>query len=154
MGTKTEGGPSAKLIIEPSKYLWTTSSSCGKSLRLSKQLSIRSQYVSICNHVNAFLTEDRPKFSWRISHPAICKPVPFFDNSKSISAYFPHFFRPLPPTRPALFLPSLPTFNPPERALVGAWKSYLKWEECNPLKVEEKDRATLVSMLTGKRLFG
>ena len=57
-------------------------------------------------------------------------------------------FPPLPPstpTRPALFLPPLPNFNPPERALVGAWKAYLKWEESNPLEVEEKDRATLHS---------
>jgi hypothetical protein len=29
---------SAKLIIEPSKYLWTMSSGCGKSSRLSKRL--------------------------------------------------------------------------------------------------------------------
>ena len=59
-------------------------------------------------------------------------------------------FPPLPPstpTRPALFLPSLPTFNPPERALVGAWKAYLKWEESNPLEIEEKDRATLIGRI-------
>jgi cleavage stimulation factor subunit 3 len=54
---------------------------------------------------------------------------------------------PLTPTRPALFLPSLPTFNPPERALVGAWKAYLKWEESNPLEIEEKDRATLIGRI-------
>jgi cleavage stimulation factor subunit 3 len=47
-------------------------------------------------------------------------------------------------SRPALYLPSLPTFNAAERALVGAWKNYLKWEESNPLELEEKDRPTLI----------
>jgi len=27
---------------------------------------------------------------------------------------------------------------------VGAWKNYLKWEESNPLELEEKDRLTLI----------
>jgi cleavage stimulation factor subunit 3 len=59
-------------------------------------------------------------------------------------------FPPLPPSsnsRPALFLPSLPTFNTNERALVGAWKNYLKWEESNPLEIEEKDKPTLVTRI-------
>jgi cleavage stimulation factor subunit 3 len=47
-------------------------------------------------------------------------------------------------SRPPLYLPALPTFNAAERALVGAWKNYLKWEEGNPLELEEKDRGTLV----------
>jgi cleavage stimulation factor subunit 3 len=61
-------------------------------------------------------------------------------------------FPPLPPSatsRPALFIPSLPTFNPPERALVGSWKTYLKWEESNPLEIEEKDKATLIARVQG-----
>jgi len=60
-------------------------------------------------------------------------------------------FPPLPQSssRPALFLPALPTFNPPERALVGAWKTYLRWEESNPLEIEEKDKATLTSRIQG-----
>lgn len=49
------------------------------------------------------------------------------------------------PARPAIYLPRLPTFNPAERALVGAWKAYLKWEESNPLEIEEKDRATFLT---------
>ena len=59
---------------------------------------------------------------------------------------------PPPPSltaRPTIFLPSLPTFNQPERALVGAWKNYLKWEESNPLEIEEKDKATLVTRIQG-----
>ncbi|KAL0948925.1 hypothetical protein HGRIS_009033 [Hohenbuehelia grisea] len=57
---------------------------------------------------------------------------------------------PLYPPQPAsqatqLVLPSLPTYSPAERALVGAWKAYLKWEESNPLEFEERDRATFVS---------
>lgn len=48
-------------------------------------------------------------------------------------------------SRPSIHLPPAPTFNAAERALVGAWKTYLKWEENNPLEFEEKDKATLVS---------
>jgi cleavage stimulation factor subunit 3 len=44
-----------------------------------------------------------------------------------------------------LFLPSLPTFNTNERALVGAWKNYLEWEESNPLEIKDKDKPTLVT---------
>ncbi|KAF8164707.1 hypothetical protein B0H34DRAFT_793176 [Crassisporium funariophilum] len=48
-----------------------------------------------------------------------------------------------------IYLPALPTFNAAERALVGKWKAYLKWEESNPLEVEEKDRAVLVTRIQG-----
>ncbi|KAJ7050847.1 Suf-domain-containing protein [Mycena amicta] len=44
-----------------------------------------------------------------------------------------------------LSLPAPPSFSPIERQLVGRWKSYLKWEEGNPLEIEEKDKATLIS---------
>ncbi|KAI6155947.1 hypothetical protein BKA82DRAFT_4084195 [Pisolithus tinctorius] len=56
-------------------------------------------------------------------------------------------FPPPPPsssTRPSIYLPPAPTFNAAERALVGAWKTYLKWEENNPLEFEDKDKATQV----------
>ncbi|KAG2111422.1 hypothetical protein BD769DRAFT_1630282 [Suillus cothurnatus] len=33
--------------------------------------------------------------------------------------------------------------------LVGAWKTYLKWEESNPLEFEDKDKATLISRIQG-----
>ncbi|KAF8075815.1 hypothetical protein FPV67DRAFT_1469355 [Lyophyllum atratum] len=56
---------------------------------------------------------------------------------------------PSAPNRPELLLPSLPTFTAGERALVGKWKAYLKWEESNPLEVEDKDRAVLVSRIQG-----
>lgn len=51
--------------------------------------------------------------------------------------------------RPPLYLPALPTFNMAERALVGSWKTYLKWEESNPLEVEDKDKATLITRVQG-----
>jgi cleavage stimulation factor subunit 3 len=51
--------------------------------------------------------------------------------------------------RPAMHLPRLPTFNPGERALVGAWKAYLKWEESNPLEIEDKDRPTFLTRMQG-----
>ncbi|KAI0059336.1 Suf-domain-containing protein [Artomyces pyxidatus] len=55
---------------------------------------------------------------------------------------------PPPPSsssRPTLYLPALPTFNAAERALVGAWKNYLRWEEGNPLEIEEKDKNILIT---------
>jgi cleavage stimulation factor subunit 3 len=50
---------------------------------------------------------------------------------------------------PGLFLPAPPTFTAGDRALVAAWKAYLKWEESNPLELEDKDKATLNHRLTG-----
>ncbi|OSD01936.1 Suf-domain-containing protein [Trametes coccinea BRFM310] len=56
-------------------------------------------------------------------------------------------FPPPPPpknNRPAIWLPRPPTFNPNDRALVQRWRLYLKWEESNPLEIEEKDRTTFL----------
>ena len=46
--------------------------------------------------------------------------------------------------QPPLVLPRVPNFSQNERALVGAWKAYLKWEENNPLELDEKDKGVLV----------
>ncbi len=46
--------------------------------------------------------------------------------------------------RPELFLPSLPSFDPAERSTVGKWKAYLKWEESDPLKIEDKEKPLLI----------
>ena len=46
--------------------------------------------------------------------------------------------------QPPLVLPRVPTFSQNERALVGAWKAYLKWEEGNPLELDEKDKTVLI----------
>ncbi|KAF9236911.1 hypothetical protein BU15DRAFT_76511 [Melanogaster broomeanus] len=61
-------------------------------------------------------------------------------------------FPPPPPSsssRPPIYLPPAPTFNAAERALVGSWKTYLKWEENNPLEFEDKDKATMISRIQG-----
>ena len=58
-------------------------------------------------------------------------------------------FPPTPPVSPRIWLPTLPTFNQGERALVGQWKTYLKYEEGNPLEIEEKDRTTLITRVQG-----
>lgn len=50
-------------------------------------------------------------------------------------------------SRQELQLPQRPTFTTTDRQLVGAWKSYLKWEESNPLELE--DKAVLVARLQG-----
>lgn len=49
--------------------------------------------------------------------------------------------------RRPLQLPHKPLYNPADRALVGAWKQYLKWEESNPLEIE--DKPTLITRLQG-----
>lgn len=57
---------------------------------------------------------------------------------------------PSPPSgsgRPSFNLPRKPTFSPEDRALVGAWKQYLKWEESNPLEIE--DKTVLITRLQG-----
>lgn len=46
--------------------------------------------------------------------------------------------------QPPLVPPRVPTFSQSERALVGAWKAYLKWEEGNPLELDEKDKSVLI----------
>ena len=51
--------------------------------------------------------------------------------------------------RPPIYLPALPRFTAGERSLVGLWKAYLKWEESNPLEIEEKDRSALVARVQG-----
>ncbi|KAJ7468353.1 hypothetical protein B0H11DRAFT_1921220 [Mycena galericulata] len=46
-----------------------------------------------------------------------------------------------------LVLPVLPTFSPEERACVGRWKAYIKWEEGNPLESQGNDLSTLNSRM-------
>lgn len=48
-----------------------------------------------------------------------------------------------------LFLPSVPKFDAADRSLVGKWKAYLKWEETNPLEIEDKDKETLIRRIQG-----
>ncbi|KAH7927101.1 Suf-domain-containing protein [Leucogyrophana mollusca] len=76
--------------------------------------------------------------------------------ARTVLRQLQHHQRPLfpPPAqsssaRPLHYLPPTPTFNPAERALVGAWKTYFKWEESNPLGFEDKDRSTLISRIQG-----
>ena len=54
-----------------------------------------------------------------------------------------------PPPKSENFIPSLPKFDASERALVDKWKAYLKWEEGNPLEIEDKDRSTLITRIQG-----
>ncbi|KAJ3496355.1 hypothetical protein NLJ89_g10496 [Agrocybe chaxingu] len=48
-----------------------------------------------------------------------------------------------------LYLPLLPKFDTSERTLVSKWKAYLRWEESNPLGIEDKDQETLFLQLQG-----
>ena len=52
-----------------------------------------------------------------------------------------------PGKRAPLMLPHKPTYNPADRALAGAWKQYLKWEEGNPLEIE--DRSAFITRMQG-----
>ncbi|KAI0734823.1 Suf-domain-containing protein [Fomitopsis betulina] len=61
-------------------------------------------------------------------------------------------FPPPPPSkssRPPIWLPRPPTFNAGDRALVSRWRQYLKWEESNPLKLDDKDKGNLHARLQG-----
>lgn len=62
---------------------------------------------------------------------------------RELRKYLDQLFPPVPaPTsgeRPPLDLPSKPTYTPSDRSMVGAWKQYLKWEESNPLEIEDKN---------------
>ncbi len=70
-----------------------------------------------------------------INHVATLYP-PSFNNS----------YPPLPDgSNTDIFLPLSPSFDQTERALAGKWKAYLKWEEGNPLEIEEKDRAVFIN---------
>lgn len=66
-----------------------------------------------------------------------------------LNALYPLTPPPSAGARPEIFLPSLPTFNASERTLIGKWKAYLKWEESNPLEIEEKDKSVLISRIQG-----
>jgi cleavage stimulation factor subunit 3 len=68
---------------------------------------------------------------------------------RHVAPLFPAPPSPSTASRPAISLPPIPKFNAPEKALVGAWKNYLKWEESNPLELEEKDRPTLIQRIQG-----
>ncbi|KAF8632394.1 hypothetical protein AX17_004835 [Amanita inopinata Kibby_2008] len=65
------------------------------------------------------------------------------------SLYPPSFNNAYPPlpdgSNTEIFMPLCPTFDLSERALVGKWKAYLKWEESNPLEIEDRDRSVFIS---------
>ncbi|KAK7442965.1 mRNA 3'-end-processing protein rna14 [Stygiomarasmius scandens] len=46
------------------------------------------------------------------------------------------------------YLPIPPSFIASERQHAGRWKAYLKWEESNPLMMEERDKASLQSRIS------
>ena len=59
---------------------------------------------------------------------------------------------PAPPqkgNRPAITLPRTPTFNQGDKALIARWRQYLKWEEGNPLEIEESNRSTFIQRVQG-----
>ncbi|VDB95403.1 unnamed protein product [Peniophora sp. CBMAI 1063] len=64
---------------------------------------------------------------------------------KHIGAIYPKTSSPSLP----IWLPHRPKFDAADRALVGAWKGYLRWEESNPLELEDKDKAVLASRIRG-----
>ncbi len=66
---------------------------------------------------------------------------------RQLSNHISSLYAPSP--QDEIYLPSLPKFDTAERLLVGRWKSYLKWEEGNPLEIEEKDKSTLIIRLMG-----
>ncbi|RXW20199.1 hypothetical protein EST38_g5659 [Candolleomyces aberdarensis] len=53
------------------------------------------------------------------------------------------------PSSQDFFLPSLPVFDAADRNLVGRWKAYLKWEESNPLEIEDQEKEALNRRIQG-----
>lgn len=51
-----------------------------------------------------------------------------------------------------LEFPEHPTFSLEDRMHTGRWKTYLKWEESNPLEIEEKDWVLRVQSVYKKAL--
>ncbi|KAJ6507234.1 hypothetical protein C8R47DRAFT_966772 [Mycena vitilis] len=50
--------------------------------------------------------------------------------------------------RCGIFLPSPATFSAQEHMLIKSWKSYLRWEEANPLEIDTQDRDVLLGRIT------
>ncbi|KAK7450527.1 mRNA 3'-end-processing protein rna14 [Stygiomarasmius scandens] len=71
-----------------------------------------------------------------------------------------HLFRPassvqpylFPPTSPVRFLPVSPRFVLSERQHAGRWKAYLKWEESNPLMMDNVRLQSRISLVYQKAL--
>ncbi|KZV60986.1 hypothetical protein PENSPDRAFT_593406 [Peniophora sp. CONT] len=53
--------------------------------------------------------------------------------------------RPRMKSRQALWLPHQPSFDQADRVLAGSWKSYLRWEESDPLNLEATERPLLLA---------
>lgn len=66
-----------------------------------------------------------------------------------LTSHLGPLFPPSSAVKPELYLPTLPTFSHEERVLVGRWKNYLKWEESNPLEIEDKDKSTFITRVQG-----
>ncbi|KAH9936856.1 Suf-domain-containing protein [Epithele typhae] len=47
--------------------------------------------------------------------------------------------------RSNIWLPRPPTFNQGDKAVIARWRQYLKWEENNPLEIEEANRSILLT---------
>lgn len=47
------------------------------------------------------------------------------------------------------FLPSVPRFDQDDLTLVAKWKAFLRYEESNPLMIEEKDKNVLHGRMLG-----
>ncbi|KAI0751807.1 hypothetical protein C8Q80DRAFT_1218415 [Daedaleopsis nitida] len=50
---------------------------------------------------------------------------------------------------PAIWLPRPPTFSSGDKSLIARWRQYLKWEESNPLEIDEANRGTLIQRVQG-----
>ncbi|KAI0687236.1 Suf-domain-containing protein [Earliella scabrosa] len=50
---------------------------------------------------------------------------------------------------PAIWLPRPPTFNQGDKTLISRWRQYLKWEESNPLEIEDSNRNTFIQRVQG-----
>jgi hypothetical protein len=119
----------------------------GKNLRHSKTTSTGSPYaffslIKPCTQSQPTFSRKAKKFMSDLSPAHMQARAVLRGMDKHMKILFP------PQSshngQPPLVLPRVPTFSPNERALVGAWKAYLKWEEGNPLELDEKDKTILI----------
>ena len=144
--------PYAKYIIVLFKFPLKMSKRFGQSWKLLKTTSIGSQRVAFFpverNTTDSLAYIQAKKFLSDLSPSYMQARTVLRQLQRHLGPLFP----PPPPSsssRPYLYLPPKPTFNAAERALVGAWKSYLRWEESNPLEIDEQDRNTFITRVQG-----
>lgn len=118
------------------------------------------EYIDFENGLNKIAVRVRPSsfertFNWVQAKKFITDLTPGHMRARTVlNALREHITVLFPPapdsrSRTSISLPRPPTFNAGDKALVRRWRIYLKWEEGNPLEIEDKDKAQLRLRIQG-----